>query len=77
MLANTYFPSSPRNLSGSNRSGRGKLFGSFMINDKFAKKADPAENVNPSTSVVASVRWAIDRGATWASLCTSEIVALE
>ena len=39
------------NLSGSNTSGFGKLFGSFMINDKFAKNKDPVGNVNPSTSV--------------------------
>ena len=39
------------NLSGSNSSGFGKLFGSFMIKDKFAKKTDPVGNMNPSTSV--------------------------
>ena len=71
----TYFPLAPMNLSGLKKLGWGKLFGSFMMNVRLAKNTDPSGNKNPSTSVGDSVLCAIERGATPASLCTSEIVA--
>ena len=48
-----------------------------MMKVKLAKKMEPEGKLNPSTVVGERVRWARDRGATFASLCTSVIVALK
>ena len=47
-----------------------------MMKVKLAKKMEPDGKLNPSALDGERVRWARDRGATFASLCTSVIVAL-